>query len=281
MTTTADGRPVAILAGGGRVPVLVAEAARAAGYAPVIFAIGGEGDPAAFAPMPVHVLRWGELGRLLSLAGGAGCREAVFVGAVSRPDMKNIRPDLGGLKFVPRIVKLLSQGDNSLLDGLAQIFEEQGISLVSPLDIAPELALPVGCLAGAVPREAERDIEKAAEAARLVGSLDIAQAAVSINGHVVAIEDVAGTDALLERVAHHRRNGLLKAGGVLVKCLKPLQDGRHDLPTIGAGTAERAALAGLLGVAAEAGRTMLAGRDETIAAFRKAGLFLLGLKPPG
>jgi hypothetical protein len=281
MAATADGRSVAILAGGGRMPVLVAEAARAAGRRPIIFAIGGMGDPSAFDSMQVHVLRWGELGRLLSTARKEDCREAVFVGTVSRPDMKNVRPDLGGLKFLPRVLKLMSRGDHGLLDGLAQLFEDEGIRLVSPLDIAPDLVLPEGCRAGSVPREAERDIEKAAEAARLVGSLDIAQAAVAVGGHVIAIEDIAGTDALLERVAGYRRDGRLRAGGVLVKCLKPLQDGRHDLPTIGAGTAERAAAAGLVGVAADAGHTMLVGRDETIDAFRKAGLFLLGLKPPG
>ena len=67
---------------------------------------------------------------------------------------------------------------------------------------------------------------------------------------------------------------------MLVKCLKPQQDGRHDLPTIGPQTAERAARAGLAGVAAEAGRAILVGRDETIEAFRRAGLFLVGLEPP-
>ena len=85
----------------------------------------------------------------------------------------------------------------------------------------------------------------------------------------MAVEDAAGTDALLERVATLRGAGkIAEAGGVLVKCLKPQQDGRHDVPTIGPATAERAERAGLAGVAAEAGRTMLVGRDETIDAFR-------------
>jgi DUF1009 family protein len=78
-----------------------------------------------------------------------------------------------------------------------------------------------------------------------------------------------------------RRSGALgKAGGVLVKCMKPHQDNRLDVPTIGPATAEGARAAGLSGVAAEAGRALLAGREETIAAFRREGLFLLGLAPP-
>lgn len=277
------GRPIAILAGGGRLPPLVAEAARRAGHSPLVFAIAGEGDPTAFGSIPVEVVRWGELGTLLKRAHEAGCAEAVFIGTVSkRPDIAGVRPDLASLRFVPRVAKLLARGDHSLLEGMAEIFVEQGIALVGPLDIAPDLALHEGCVAGAIPPGAELDIDKALQAARQIGRIDLAQGAVSVGGRVVALEDIGGTDALLDRVAEHRRAGRIgKAGGVLVKCPKPQQDGRHDVPTIGPDTAEKAARAGLVGVAAEAGRTMLVGREETIEAFRRAGLFLLGLKPPG
>ncbi len=263
-------------------PRLVAEAAERGGRAPIVFAISGEGNAAGFGNVTVHELRWGELGRLLKLANEAGCRQAIFIGTISaRPDLSQIRPDLGGLKHLPRVIKLLTSGDHSLLEGLAQIFGDNGIALVGPLDVAPDLTLPEGCQVGRVPDNAAADIEAATKAARLIGSLDIAQGAVAVGGRVVALEDVAGTDALLERVAAYRAAGRIgKAGGALVKCLKPQQDGRHDTPTIGAETAAAAARAGLAGVAAEAERTMLAGRDETIEAFRAAGLFLLGLKRP-
>lgn len=283
MAAGRSGRPIAILAGGGLLPPLVAEAVRGAGHEPVVFAIAGEGDPAAFGAIPVQVMRWGELGSLLKRARAAGCAEAVFIGAISkRPDIANVRPDLASLKFVPRVAKLLARGDHSLLEGMADIFVEHGIALVGPLEVAPALALQEGCETGSVPPEAEVDVEKALEAARLIGRIDLAQGAVSVGGRVVALEDIGGTDALLERVAEHRRLGRIgKAGGVLVKCPKPQQDGRHDVPTIGPDTAERAARAGLAGVAAEAGRTLLVGREETLEAFRRAGIFLLGLKPPG
>lgn len=283
MAPEASGRSIAILAGGGRMPALVAASARREGHEPMVYAIAGEGDPASFADVPVEVYRWGQLGSMLSAARKAGCGEAVFIGTVSqRPDIATVRPDFASLKFVPRMLKLITQGDHTLLEGMTQIFAEHGIALVGPLDVAPDLALLEGCQAGEVPKEADPDIAKALEAARLIGSLDVAQGAVAVGGRIVALEDVGGTDQLLERVAKHRRAGRIKkAGGVLVKCLKPQQDGRHDTPTIGPETAERAAEAGLAGVAAEAGRTMLAGREETFEAFRRAGLFLLGLKPPG
>jgi hypothetical protein len=136
-------------------------------------------------------------------------------------------------------------------------------------------------VAGSVSRQSQADIEAAAAAARKIGRLDIAQGAVAVDGRVVAEEDATGTDALLNRVALLRRSGAVgKSGGVLVKCLKPEQDGRHDLPTVGPSTAEHAKQAGLAGVAAEAGRTILVGREETIAAFDRAGLFLFGMKAP-
>jgi DUF1009 family protein len=282
MAGTSDAKPVAILAGGGALPPLVADVAARAGIQPIVFAIAGEADPNAFAGRAVHVLRWGEIGRLFRLVEETGCREGVFIGTLSRrPDFKSVLPDMGALKLLPRILKLMRGSDNSLLTGVAGIFEDMGVRIVSPLDIASELALPEGCLVGKVASESAIDIEKAAEAARLLGRLDIAQGAVAVGGRVVALEDVGGTDALLDRVIALRERGLIdKTGGVLVKCVKPNQDRRLDLPTIGAATAEAARRTGLKGVAAEAGLTLLAGRAETMEAFRQAGLFLFGLEPP-
>jgi DUF1009 family protein len=280
MSGIAEATPIAILAGGGRLPQLIAAAALKKGRTPIVFAIAGEAEPEAFAPAPVHVVRWGEIGRLFRLTEENNCREAVLIGSITkRPDYRTVRPDLGAVRLIPRILRLMSGRDNNLLSGVAEIIEEHGIQIVSPLSVAPDLALPEGCQVGDVSPQAYEDIEAATAAARRIGGLDIAQAAVAVGGSVVAEEDSTGTDALLERVALLRRAGAVsKAGGVLVKCLKPQQDGRHDLPTVGPATAENARRAGLAGVAAEAGRTILVGRDETIDAFRRAGLFLMGLK---
>jgi len=273
--------PLAILAGGGRLPELVTAAALRKGRLPVVFAIAGEATPENFAPAPVHVMQWGDIGKLFRLTQKAGCREAVLIGSIShRPDYRSIRPDLGTIKLIPRILRLMRGGDGNLLDGVATILEEHGVRVVSPLVVAPDLALPEGCLSGHLSADSLRDIEVASRAAREIGRQDIGQAAVAVGGLVVAVEDSRGTDALIEYVATLRKSDLAsEPGGVLVKLLKEGQDGRHDLPTIGPHTAERAAQAGLAGVAAEAGRAILVGREETIAAFRRAGLFLAGLPP--
>ncbi len=281
MLKDASGRPLAVLAGHGALPPLVAAAAARCGYGPVIFAIEGEAEATSFGAAPVHVIRWGEIGRFLRLTGEAGCREAVFIGAIRRrPDFTAIRPDFGALRFIPRILQLMRGGDDNLLAGVATIFLEQGMTLVGPLDVAPDLALPGGLVTGTASQEAVAGIAKAVEAARLIGRLDIGQAAVAVAGRVVAVEDAGGTDALLDRVAALRASGrIARTGGVLVKCMKPQQDPRLDVPTIGPATAKSARHAGLEGVAAEAGRALLPGRGETIEAFRRAGLFLCGLKP--
>jgi DUF1009 family protein len=280
MTFGGEAERLAIVAGGGRLPPLVSAAALRDGRAPVVFAIAGEAEPQAFAPAPVHVMRWGEIGKFLRLSEENHCRKAVLIGSIThRPDYRALVPDLGTLKLIPRILQLMRERDGSLLEGVARMIEENGIHVLSPLAVAPDLAMPEGVLAGEVSPDSARDIAAARAAALEVGNRDIAQAAVAVDGHVVAVEDAKGTDALLEQVAQLRRDGTIaSAGGVLVKCLKPLQDGRHDLPTIGPETASRAAQAGLAGVAAEAGRTILVGRQETIDAFARAGLFLAGLK---
>jgi DUF1009 family protein len=278
MTARGDAGRLAILAGGGKLPPLVTTAALRDGREPVVFAVAGEAEPQAFAPAPVHVMRWGEIGKLFRLTEENHCSEAVLIGSIShRPDYRTLMPDFGAVKLVPRILKLMAARDGTLLEGVARIFEERGLCVVSPLAVAPDLALPEGVLTGGVSAESTKDIEAARRAALEVGNLDIAQGAVAVGGRVVAVEDARGTDALLERIALLRRDEKIAGtGGVLVKCLKPQQDGRHDLPTIGPETAERAARAGLSGVAAEAGRAILVGREETIEAFRRAGLFLVG-----
>ena len=109
---------------------------------------------------------------------------------------------------------------------------------------------------------------------------DIGQAAVVIDGHVVGVEDIEGTDGLLARVARLRAEGRIraKAGrGVLVKAPKRGQDLRFDLPTLGPRTIEGAAAAGLAGIAIVAGQTIVAEPQAMVAAADHAGLFVIGL----
>jgi UDP-2,3-diacylglucosamine hydrolase len=273
-------QPIAILAGSGDLPAMAAAAALRAGRHPIVFLLPGSAGSAAFPGLSLETIRWGEVGKFWNAMAKHGCREAVFIGAVTaRPSLNSLRPDLGALFLMPRIVKLMRRGDDGLLSGIARIFEERGMTITSVVDVAPELVLPEGLLTRRRPSGEEmEDIAKAAEAVDAIGALDIGQAAICVDGRVVALEGAEGTDALMERVQSLRSSGRVpQSGGVLVKRPKPGQDQRFDLPTLGPVTALRAREAGLAGVAAEAGGTLLAGREETISAFDDAGLFLLGL----
>ena len=129
-------------------------------------------------------------------------------------------------------------------------------------------------------RAATADIARGREVLRALGPFDIGQAAVVIDGHVVAVEDIEGTDGLLARVARLREAGRIRAShgrGVLVKAPKSGQDLRFDLPTVGRKTVEGVASAGLAGMAVVAGNTIAAESQEMIMAADRAGLFIQGL----
>ncbi|RVD62782.1 LpxI family protein, partial [Mesorhizobium sp. M4A.F.Ca.ET.029.04.2.1] len=128
--------------------------------------------------------------------------------------------------------------------------EKRGIKVVGAHEIVPELLAGKGPLTQAEPSKADwRDIEAARVAAKAIGALDIGQAAIAIGGRAIALEGIEGTNGLLERTRQLRDHGRLagKTRGVLVKCAKPGQELRADLPTIGPRTVEAAQEAGLAG----------------------------------
>ena len=109
---------------------------------------------------------------------------------------------------------------------------------------------------------------------------DVGQAVIVIDGHIVAIEDIEGTDGLLARVARLRAEGRIRAKrgrGVLVKMPKTTQDLRFDLPTLGPKTVDGIITAGLAGIGIVAGRTLVAEADVMTAKADQAGLFVIGL----
>src|SRR4030088_1826465 len=153
--------------------------------------------------------------------------------------------------------------------------------MVGIRDVAPDILMPEGGIARAAPDSAAMaDIARGREVLSALGPFDIGQAVVVIDGHVVAVEDIEGTDGLLARVARLRAEGRIraKAGrGVLVKAPKSGQDLRFDLPTIGPRTIEGAAAAQLAGIAIVSGNTIVVEPQAMIEAADAAGLFVTGL----
>lgn len=278
---SATSSTVGIIAGSGVLPFSVAELLRARGIAPFVFAVRGFCDPVRVAGFPHHWIALGQVGRLTRLMRSEGCRDIVFLGGMVRPALSDIRLDWGTLRAIPDIAAALRGGDDHLLSGVSRIFERHGFRVVGIQDVAPELLMPEGSLTRLAPdADALADIAKGRDLMRALGPFDVGQAAVVIDGHVVAVEDIEGTDALLIRVARLRAEKRIraKAGrGVLVKTPKTTQDLRFDLPTLGPKTIDGIAAAGLAGIGTVAGHSLVAEADVMTAKADQAGLFVTGL----
>lgn len=273
--------PVGVIAGGGAMPFAVAESLASRGIAAVIFALKGACDPAQVARFRHHWISVGQIGKATRLFRSEGCRDLIFIGSLARPALSDIRLDWGTLRVMGSVVAAFRGGDDHLLSGIGRIFERDGFRMVGVKDAAPDLLMPEGCITRAAPDgSAAADIKRGQEVLAALGPFDIGQAAVVIDGHVVAVEDIEGTDGLLARVARLREAGRIraKAGrGVLVKGPKSGQDLRYDLPAVGPRTVEGAAKAGLAGMAVAAGNAIAAEPQAMIEAADKAGLFVMGL----
>jgi UDP-2,3-diacylglucosamine hydrolase len=273
--------PVGVIAGGGTMPFAVADSLAARGIAPVLFALRGACDPVRVARFRHHWISVGQLGRATKLFRSEGCRDLIFIGTLLRPALSEIRLDWGTLRVIGRILASFRGGDDHLLSGIGRILEQDGFRMVGIRDVAPEILMPEGSITRVTPDAAgTADIEKGREVLRALSPFDIGQAVVVIDGHVVAVEDIEGTDGLLARVARLRGEGRLRARtgrGVLVKAPKSGQDLRFDLPTVGPKTIEGADKAGLAGIAIIAGHTIAADSQSMIEAADRAGLFIQGL----
>jgi DUF1009 family protein len=273
--------PIGLIAAGGALPFAVADSLVARSISPVFFALRGVCDPVEVARFRHHWISIGQLGRLANLLRAENCRDLVFIGALVRPALSEIRLDWKTIRAMASVLKAFRGGDDHLLSSVGRILEKDGFRMVGIKDVAPDLLMPAGCLTRAVPDgSANADIARGREVLQALSPFDIGQAAIVIDGHVLGIEDIEGTDGLLARVARLRGEGRIRAKpgrGVLVKAPKSGQDLRFDLPTLGARTIEGAAAAQLAGIAVIAGNTLVAEPQTMVEAAEKAGLFVVGL----
>jgi UDP-2,3-diacylglucosamine hydrolase len=273
--------PIGLIAAGGVMPFAVAESLIARGINPILFALKGACDPVRVERFRHHWISVGQIGKAVKLFRAENCRDLVFIGTLVRPALSEIRLDWDTLHVIGRVWAAFRGGDDHLLSGIGRILEQDGFRMVGIKDVAPDLLMPEGRLALAAPDEdAAADIARGREVLHALSPFDIGQAAVVIDGHVVGVEDIEGTDGLLARVARLRAEGRIraKAGrGVLVKAPKSGQDLRFDLPTIGPRTIEGVAAAGLAGIAVVAGNTIIVEPQTMIETADAAGLFVTGL----
>jgi UDP-2,3-diacylglucosamine hydrolase len=280
-TAVGQNGPLALICGGGTLPLAVADSAAKRGRELVLFPISGHAEPAMVARYRHHWLRIGQFGAFTRLARAAGCRDVVWIGALVRPRLWSLRPDLLAIRSLPQIIQAYRGGDNHLLTGVSALFEEQGFHLLGAHEVAPEILVPEGALGKVDASEKDReDIAFGFAYLQASGAFDIGQAAVVAGKRILAVEAAEGTDQMLARVAELRANGRIGVGhgaGVLVKAPKPAQDQRFDLPSIGPRTVTGVAKAGLAGIAVVADKTVIADAEGVVREADHAGLFVVGV----
>ncbi|MEM1300666.1 MAG: UDP-2,3-diacylglucosamine diphosphatase LpxI [Pseudomonadota bacterium] len=273
---------VAIITGRGALPREIAEARAKAGlpYLLIVFQNCFE-DWMGDHPHAHHEFE--RAGAVFREMRKAGAEHVVFAGAMNRPKLRPWRADLKAAGLLAKAIRLLGKGDDAMLRGFAGIFEAEGLTMLSPVDIlGGELLVKAGLMGARGPSDQDKaDAARAADIVRALGPLDVGQGAVVARGICLGVEAIEGTDLMLARVADlppERRATAPAPSGVLFKGPKPDQDRRMDLPTVGATTIQAARAAGLNGVVVVAGQTVLMEGDATRSALDSTGLFLYGAK---
>jgi UDP-2,3-diacylglucosamine hydrolase len=272
-----------LIAGNGRFPFLVLNAARARGMEVVVAAIKEETSPEIEreGAAAVHWLSLGELSKLIDTFKKEGVTQAVMAGQVKHKQIfSSIRPDW---KLAKVILSLTTRNTDSLIGAVAKVLADEGISLMSSTELLEPLLARLGVLTKRAPTEQEaRDIVYGRAVARHVAQYDIGQTVVVAGSACVAVEAMEGTDACIERAGHLMST--LKSEGeastiardlVVVKVAKPNQDMRFDVPVVGMKTIEMMKSSGATCLALDAGKCLLIDGDNVTAAADAASIAMV------
>ena len=278
-----------LIAGNGRFPFLLLDAARAQGFDVAVAAIREETDPeindraTSDEHTTVHWLSLGELSRLIDVFHKEGVTMAVMAGQVKHKQIfSSIRPDW---RLAKLLLNLRTRNTDMLLGAVAKVLGDEGIELISSTAFLEPLLAQEGVLTQRAPDEEERkNIEYGLGVARSVAGFDIGQTVVVAAQACVAVEAMEGTDAAIERAGALMRTldvptgdgsgagSTLERRMTVVKVAKPKQDMRFDVPVIGMRTVETMMRAGASCLSVEAGRTLLFDRDTLIQKADEAGI---------
>jgi len=269
---------IGLIAGNGKFPLLVLDAARAQGYEVVVAAIKEEASPEieGRGAASVHWLSLGELSKLIETFRREGVGRAIMAGQVKHKQIFSaIRPDW---RLAKLLLSLTTRNTDSLLGAVAKVLAEEGIVLESSTGLLEPLLVKPGVLTRRAPTEQERkNIGYGRAVARLLAQHDIGQAVVIAETACVAVEAMEGTDATIERAG--RIMGSLRGDAstlsralTVVKIAKPNQDMRFDVPVIGVKTIEVMKAAGATCLALDAGKCLLLDGEKILDAANVAGI---------
>ena len=278
-----------LIAGNGRFPFVLLEAARAQRLRVVVAAIREETDPEmderarADDGITVHWMSLGELSKLIETFQREGVTRAVMAGQVKHKQIFSaIRPDW---RLAKLLLSLRTRNTDMLLGAVAKVLEDEGIVLESSTGFLEPMLAPAGVLTGRAPDESERaDIEYGLRVARRIAGFDLGQTVVVAAGACVAVEAMEGTDATIARAGEIFKTldgdeSTLPRRLTVVKVAKPNQDMRFDVPVVGVPTVVAMCAAGASCLCVEAGRTLVFDRAGVVAAADEAGIAIVG-EPP-
>ncbi len=267
-----------LIAGNGKFPFLVLDAARAQGYEVVVAAIQEEAFPEieSHGAVAVHWLSLGELSKLIETFQREGVRRAIMAGQVRHKQIfSSIRPDW---RLAKLLLSLTTRNTDSLLGAVAKVLADEGITLEKSTWLLEPLLVQPGVLTERHPSEQERNnIEYGRKVALQLGQHDIGQTVVIAESACVAVEAMEGTDATIERAGQimrslHGEASTLSRALTVVKIAKPNQDMRFDVPVIGVKTIEVMQTAGATCLAVDAGKCLLLDGQRVIDAANATGI---------
>jgi len=269
-----------VIAGNGRFPFLVLDAARALGHDVTIIAVkeeAGEDLVAAAARIPGTELHWvslGHLGKCIALLKAAGVTQAVMAGQVKHVKIfSGIVPDLTLLSVLTR---LRAKNTDALISAVADVMRDHGIELMNSTALLTPLLASPGTLSARGPSEdEERDFSFGYRMADAIAGLDIGQAIAVKDAAVVAVEAMEGTDEMIGRAGR-----LAGPGARIVKVAKPNQDMRFDVPVVGVPTVDAMRAAGATALSIDAGRTLVFDKPALAAAADRAGIAIVARSRP-
>jgi DUF1009 family protein len=266
----------ALIAGNGRFPFLVLEAAKGQGIAMTVAAIREEAD-GALEPLAgsFHWIGLGELSRLIEILKKEGVTHALMAGQVKHAQIfSSLRPDWRLMKL---LMMLPRKNTDSLIGAVAKVLADEGITLLDSTAFLKDFMAPAGLLTSRAPNDAERaDLDYGRPIARQIAQMDVGQSVVICDRACVAVEAMEGTDAAIARATVFANGRPL----TVVKVAKPKQDMRFDVPVIGPATIRAMKAAGATALGIDAARTLLIDRDQILREANNAGIAIEAIAAP-
>ncbi|MDD2839661.1 MAG: UDP-2,3-diacylglucosamine diphosphatase LpxI [Rickettsiales bacterium] len=269
---------IGLIAGSGNLPLLIVKECEKKGIKPCIILIKGFAKEEDYKHLNYITINFGDVGKGLSFFKKNKIKYVVFAGAVKKPDVKSIWPDLKGFLLLFKLLKCKIFGDNTILQTVINFIEQEHFEILPVDSILEDTKIAQG-IAGKINlanKDYQKDIELGIKVLRQMSDLDIGQSVVIQNSIVIGIECIEGTQELINRCGQIKYTTGRKP--ILVKMKKINQTKKADLPSIGEDTIKQIKEAGFAGVAVDFENTLVIDKDKTIKLADKNELFIIGME---